>query len=132
MDCNGHDTDILASNGTERRSSARLQKLKSEKALRVRPEEKEEPENKKNVKVLKKRKVEKANVGSEVVENGDSKPEAELEVPNEKMESVEGGEMVVIAENGTTGVEKSAYARVTETLRTFNKHYLHFVQVSDL
>lgn len=30
------------------------------------------------------------------------------------------------------GTEKSSHARVTETLRIFNKHYLHFVQVSSI
>ncbi|GFY85144.1 hypothetical protein Acr_03g0019180 [Actinidia rufa] len=33
-----------------------------------------------------------------------------------------------VAESGI-GIEKSAHAKVTETLRTFNKLYLHFVQV---
>lgn len=36
-----------------------------------------------------------------------------------------------VSENGTAStLEKSDYAKVKETLRVFNKHYLHFVQVS--
>lgn len=163
MDCNGHVTDICESSPPERRSSARIQKLKSEKALRASPKEKEEPVNKKTVKVFKRRKMEEPikkktrSVGAKVAEigvsklesqvavlengvskletevtfpeNGISKLETEVAVPNERKNIVEGGEMVDTGVNGTiAGGDKSAYAMVTETLRIFNKHYLHFVQ----
>lgn len=32
-------------------------------------------------------------------------------------------------DSAIVAVEKSAYAKVTETLRKFNKYYLHFIQV---
>lgn len=159
MDCNGHAADICENSPPERRSSSRIQKLKREKALRPSPKKEEEVVNKKRaVKVYKRRKLgESVNnkagkvVDDKVVANGGvSMPAPEVVVPENGAKKDENE--VMVAENGVGGVlneggeavgggvsemalvggDKSAYARVTETLRIFNKHYLYFVQVSSL
>jgi euchromatic histone-lysine N-methyltransferase len=61
--------------------------------------------------------VEKISQGFEV---GDKPMNRSLEAEN-----------MAVGENGAASTfEKSDYAKVKETLRVFNKHYLHFVQVS--
>lgn len=63
--------------------------------------------------------------------NGAESGEASRKV-GKKRKAVENGKSdkndVVVAPIDDSD-DKSAYARVTETLRTFNRHYLHFVQV---
>ncbi|PSS18252.1 Histone-lysine N-methyltransferase [Actinidia chinensis var. chinensis] len=140
----------------ERRTSARIQKLKSEKSLCVRgreesPDHSEERVARKKPKVYERRKVnppeepkktkvhERKNVNpphTVVHDNkGSEGKEAILGSKESKnganAEGVQGAvtNMVLteVAESGI-GIEKSAHAKVTETLRTFNKLYLHFVQ----
>ncbi|KAA8548294.1 hypothetical protein F0562_004723 [Nyssa sinensis] len=142
LDCEKFNGNKSASPLSERRTSARIQKLMSEKALRVRRAEElsnhvEEKVIRKKTRVYQRRKVNLPNVGSQGVENKASEVDIPDMGPNETKNcaNVEVGAVVnmgltEVAESGFVG-EKSAYARVTETLRTFNKHYLHFVQKGD-
>ncbi|XP_057465707.1 histone-lysine N-methyltransferase, H3 lysine-9 specific SUVH4-like isoform X3 [Actinidia eriantha] len=140
----------------ERRISARIQKMKSEKALRVREREEssdhiEERVARKKTKVYERRKVnppeepkktkvhERKNVNpphTVVHDNKGSEGKVLILGSNESKNSANADgvqdavtNMVLteVAESGI-GIEKSAHAKVTETLRTFNKLYLHFVQ----
>ena len=90
---------------------------------------------KKKMKVCQKKKAEPVvNLDSPVVENGGS--EEIKEVISRPKEHANGGgsieamdmDIVKVAEEAIT--EKSAYARVIDTIRTFNTQYLHFVQVT--
>ncbi|KAK3003364.1 hypothetical protein RJ639_020184 [Escallonia herrerae] len=139
MEGNGVNGDCVV---IQRRSSARIQKLKTEMALRVRCRKDppaphaEEMGARKKTRVYQRRKVEVPDVKLRVVENGGSEFKADgflgpLE-SNGRAVVVDGGEkkdlsLVEGIDNGVVA-EKSVYARVTETLRSFNKHYLHFVQ----
>ncbi|KAK3039158.1 hypothetical protein RJ639_028904 [Escallonia herrerae] len=139
MEGNGVNGDCVV---IQRRSSARIQKLKTEMALRVRCRKDppaahaEEMGARKKTRVYQRRKVEVPDVKLGVVENGGSEFKADgflgpLE-SNGRAVVVDGGEkkdlsLVEGIDNGVVA-EKSVYARVTETLRSFNKHYLHFVQ----
>lgn len=128
----------------ERRFSARIQKLKSEKAscvnrLEEAPKSRSEQCSRKKEKGYK-RKKENTPAGSEelageadVLIVGSSDAVANCSMENGKSKNAESTDVV---DNGTVnvvttanGVEKSASAKVKETLRTFNKYYLHFVQV---
>ncbi|KAK2968816.1 hypothetical protein RJ640_028209, partial [Escallonia rubra] len=140
MEGNGVNGDCVVV--IQRRSSARIQKLKTEMALRVRCRKDppathaEEMGARKKTRVYQRRKVEVPDVKLGVVENGGSEFKADgflgpLE-SNGPAVVVDGGEkkdlsLVEGIDNGVVA-EKSVYARVTETLRSFNKHYLHFVQ----
>ena len=141
----------------ERRTSARIQKLKSEKALCVRdreesPDHSEERVARKKPKVYERRKVnqpeepkktkvhERKNVNPPHTVVHDNKgSESKVVILGSKesknsanAEGVQGAvKNLVLTEVAESGIwiEKSAHAKVTETLRTFNKLYLHFVQV---
>ncbi|KAI8541255.1 hypothetical protein RHMOL_Rhmol08G0047300 [Rhododendron molle] len=133
---NGISTSLSTGNGvSERRTSRRLQKLQSQKAVPVCY--KEDPVDNIEERVVRK----KAKVGKQRNQNSTSAV-APIVVDNkirEDNEAVSGpkndGCHVVAMSVGLTEVaetsakgEKSAYALVTDTLRTFNKHYLHCVQ----
>ncbi|CAK9166165.1 unnamed protein product [Ilex paraguariensis] len=138
MKCKGLDNRKSDSSPCERRSSARIKKLNSEKALRVCKREEfvnqeEDRVFRKKTRVQHRKTVDRPNVGSEI---GGS--EVQIEVLGSDVVKdcavVENDEklnmsLAEFTENGTVS-EKSAYTRVTETLRIFNKHYLHLVQVS--
>ncbi|CBI21273.3 hypothetical protein VitviT2T_022130 [Vitis vinifera] len=130
----------------ERRSSARIQKLKSEKAssvyrLEESPNSRPEQCSRKKTKVYQRRKANTHEGSEEVVGEAVSPTEGSSEAMDS--DCVENGEstnpvLMEVAANGivndvstTNVVEKSVYAKVKETLRTFNKYYLHFVQKGD-
>ncbi|XP_052195414.1 histone-lysine N-methyltransferase, H3 lysine-9 specific SUVH4 isoform X3 [Diospyros lotus] len=131
---------------SERRTSARIQKLKAEKALRLRCREEalgsmQEGVIRKKTRVCQRRKVSAPptadeNKGSEGGNVDDNKCSGGSNVPissNDGKDSAnDGGDRRAMVSTGSTeaGMEgdKSSYALVTKTLRIFNKHYLHFVQ----
>lgn len=116
---------------SRRRASARLQanKQRAEKEELVRKRvELLDDSNGRSAKVCRRR----VNVDDEAAEEntvGEVLVSSEGRTENEVVLGNLGGP------NGDTGgqsgalTEKSAHARVKETLRLFNKHYLHFVQV---
>ncbi|XP_028114775.1 histone-lysine N-methyltransferase, H3 lysine-9 specific SUVH4-like [Camellia sinensis] len=138
----------------ERRTSARIQKLKSEEAIRItssrrkdslnHTQEKLEKVVQKKTKVFKRRKVCPPEDVAPLVVDDDTKVsnsilgfEAEAKAKAKAKANANANETKDSAANiegvrGVTaagiGAEKSASALVTETLRAFNKHYLHFVQ----
>ncbi|GMP29966.1 hypothetical protein CsSME_00004847 [Camellia sinensis var. sinensis] len=142
----------------ERRTSARIQKLKSEEAIRItssrrkdslnHTQEKLEKVVQKKTKVFKRRKVCPPEDVAPLVVDDDTKVsnsilgfEAEAKAKakakananananaNETKDSAANIEGVRGVTAAGIGAEKSASALVTETLRAFNKHYLHFVQ----
>ncbi|XP_023749281.1 histone-lysine N-methyltransferase, H3 lysine-9 specific SUVH4 [Lactuca sativa] len=138
--CGGVDSQATHTCSPARRISARIQKNEKNKAaVRLRQQEEEsltktEKPTKKQRLNYNKKKVISGNVQTQVVQddgkrtvvtsNSDGDTEHK-EKPNgeEKREDVENGS----ACKGQVG-EKSAYAMVTDTIRAFNKHYLHFVQ----
>lgn len=91
---------------------------------------------KKKMKVCQKKKAEPAvKLDSPVVENGGSEEIKEVVIRPKEHANGGGGsieamdmDLVKVAEEAIT--EKSAYARVIDTIRTFNTQYLHFVQVT--
>uniref|UniRef100_A0A2C9W119 Histone-lysine N-methyltransferase n=1 Tax=Manihot esculenta TaxID=3983 RepID=A0A2C9W119_MANES len=122
---------------SQRRTSARIQatrqRAEKEELVRKRVElldENEEEGSNKRTSVYSRRRVNVENV-SDVVEE---RKESEDFVPSEVVKPA--GEVVKANFGGQNGVvcggggasEKSVFARVKETLRLFNKHYLHFVQ----
>ncbi|XP_059640250.1 histone-lysine N-methyltransferase, H3 lysine-9 specific SUVH4-like [Cornus florida] len=171
---------MVSDDVSKRRSSARIQKLKSKKALLLRCREEslnhleEEKVHRKKCRTYQKRNLDMSNAASQsqVVESNGSDVKEEkvhrkkyrtyqkrkLDMSNAASQSqvvesngsdvntqvlgsngttidganVDGGAMMdmvmtEVAEGGTV-VEKSASARATDTLRAFNKHYLHFIQ----
>lgn len=137
----GVDSQATHTCSPARRISAWIQKNEKNKVVvRLRQQEEEsltkiEKPTKKQRLNYNKKKVISGNVQTQVVQddgkrtvvtsNSDGDTEHK-EKPNgeEKREDVENGS----ACKGQVG-EKSAYAMVTDTIRAFNKHYLHFVQV---
>lgn len=121
----------------ERRSSARIQKLNSERSLSGCKESKYkevEPEREKK-KSVKRKRIEKPKAGSKIEET------VQVKAPSEAVES-NGGEVVEAAVedvvpaaepetngNENEGGSRSAYAVVRAAVRSFYTHYLHFVQV---
>ncbi|XP_012067354.1 histone-lysine N-methyltransferase, H3 lysine-9 specific SUVH4 isoform X2 [Jatropha curcas] len=125
---------------TRRRVSARIQSTKlraeKEKLVRKRVELLDENEGggdgKKRTNVYTRRRVNVENLTEEVVLE---KTVSEVVKPaGEAVNLNNGGQNGAVGgSEGVTGgvscvTEKSAHARVKETLRLFNKHYLHFVQ----
>lgn len=113
-----------------RRSSSRVQTMNNNKeAARLRRKE-EESSLAKEQPVKKKIRVNKKGASSstdsnlqilnEAVGNGVVEVEPNLEVAEIRPQIVEVGE-------GSDG--QSAYAKITNTIRNFYKHFLHFVQV---
>ncbi|KAK4346150.1 hypothetical protein RND71_032489 [Anisodus tanguticus] len=96
-----------------RRCSMRIKTLKSEEQARCRSSIVEP-------KVFKKRKVDTPS-SQAVVDN---------DVVTDHPVVAEASQSQSPQINGNA-IEKSAHARVTETIRRFNKHYLHFVQVGN-
>ena len=127
----------------ERRFSARIQKLKSEKAsfvnrLEEAPNSRPEQCWNKRPKVYQRRKGNSREESEEVVGEavsptvGSSEAVDDDSAENGESKNPEIVENVIVNDVSTAnGVEKSAYAKVKETLRIFNKFYLHFVQVSN-
>ncbi|XP_030539455.2 histone-lysine N-methyltransferase, H3 lysine-9 specific SUVH4 [Rhodamnia argentea] len=130
--------------GTQRRCSARIQtKQRAEKELLVRRRV-ELLDNGDGVTSTGKRR----NVGGRGKSGGESAGKEGPEVEESEVEAVGGAEIVGISvepasagsgvqresqvaaggDNVAPMVEKSDFAKVKETLRLFNKHYLHFVQ----
>uniref|UniRef100_A0A165XHG0 Histone-lysine N-methyltransferase n=1 Tax=Daucus carota subsp. sativus TaxID=79200 RepID=A0A165XHG0_DAUCS len=120
----------------ERRSSARIRKLNSERSLSGCKESKYkevEPEREKK-KSVKRKRIEKPKAGSKIEEA------VQVKAPSEAVESNGGevaeaaGEDVVPAAepesngNENEGGSRSAYAVVRAAVRCFYTHYLHFVQ----
>ncbi|KAJ8566869.1 hypothetical protein K7X08_019077 [Anisodus acutangulus] len=97
-----------------RRCSMRIKTLKSEEQARCRSSIVEP-------KVFKKRKVDTPS-SQAVVDN---------DVVTDHPVVAEASQSQSPQLNGN-GIEKSAHARVTETIRRFNKHYLHFVQEEEI
>ncbi|KAL6994530.1 hypothetical protein U1Q18_012632 [Sarracenia purpurea var. burkii] len=138
----------------ERRISARIQKMTNLKAIHLhsRKESSDHIEEKvvrKKAKVHENGYMNPPDVGPGVVDDSKCSKGKEMVLgSNESRDSAnaEGGQRangsanaegcqgalngIVLTELAVSGVggEKSAYALVTETLRTFNKHYLHLVQ----
>lgn len=125
---------------TERRSSARIQKLNSEKAVRLRGRS-NNPEEKvvrKKIRLYERRK------GSQPDHVGDDNKSSEGNTNkvvlgsnnNNKSngcssnveEAARVSRSIEVAEETGVGGGKSACALVTETLRSFSRHFLHFVQ----
>ncbi|GAB4848623.1 Histone-lysine N-methyltransferase, H3 lysine-9 specific suvh4 [Ancistrocladus abbreviatus] len=129
--------------GTERRMSARIRKLKIEKARKVCYEEKslkqsEHSSPRKKARSYQKRKGNASNGSEKVVEDKGFEIVRNMLGTDEALDltNIEGGELMnlglqvetVNSEGGGIVVEKSTNLRVKETLRLFNKYYLHFVQ----
>lgn len=119
-----------------RRESARIKdKRIAEKELRVRqrvellnaqPDVAVEGGRRKRIKHCYSRRASVKNAHGEVEKISDGFDVADKPV-NRSLEA----ENTAVTENGTASIfEKSDYAKVKDTLRVFNKHYLHFVQVS--
>ncbi|KAL4568096.1 hypothetical protein LXL04_023697 [Taraxacum kok-saghyz] len=138
--CGGVDTQVTHTCSPVRRISARIQKSEKEKAaIRLRQQEEEsitkveKPAKKQRLNYNKKKGI-SDNVRTQVVHDEGkltvvaSNSEAGTE-HKEKLKDEQTGEEI---ENGSTCKgqigEKSVYAMVTDTIRAFNKHYLHFVQ----
>ncbi|CAI9755543.1 unnamed protein product [Fraxinus pennsylvanica] len=112
-----------------RRSSARLQKMRNQKlTVEVSAKnnsgtnriEKESGVSRKNTgRVYKKRKVETPH-HTVLLQNG------AIGEASEARELVNGGNTITSTNCALVG--KSSHTMVTETLRTFNKYYLHFIQ----
>lgn len=134
-----NENDDVSARGT--RTSARIQKLKSTKeAVRRREQEeavtKVEKPLKKQRRQYNKRKGETSNVLTELVRDEDvCNGVVDL---NGSMVNNEGGicdekkEMTVFSPPKGQNGEKSSYSMVTDTVRAFYKHFLHFVQVFKL
>ncbi|KAM7509323.1 hypothetical protein LguiA_019776 [Lonicera macranthoides] len=118
-----------------RRMSSRIQNMQAVQARkRENSSRVEQMVVKKKMKVCQKKKAEPAvKLDSPVVENGGSEEIKEVVVRPKEHANGGGGsieamdmDLVKVAEEAIT--EKSAYARVIDTIRTFNTQYLHFVQ----
>jgi [histone H3]-lysine9 N-trimethyltransferase EHMT len=70
-----------------------------------------------------------AQQGAKSPDKKDSKDEAGEKKPTPMIAALPVSCAGVAAEDDATGTGKSAKLRVKETLRAFNSHYLHFVQV---
>ncbi|XP_050224830.1 histone-lysine N-methyltransferase, H3 lysine-9 specific SUVH4-like [Mercurialis annua] len=123
----------------ERRVSPRLQasaKQRAEKKELVRKRvellnESEESLSKKRAGVHRNRRVNVQNTDENKNVPADKEVHDVTKVIATESETVNNTAAVVAVTGGDGGgavVEKSVYARVKETLRLFNKHYLHFVQ----
>lgn len=121
----------------QRRTSARVQsKQKVDKELLVRRrvellDDREDASDRKKTKRCK-RSCNDKNVGKEEVVGGQRRVNKleESTLLDDKSTNV-GSVEVVDSGNGTGNfVDKSDFVKVKETIRLFNKHYLHFVQVS--
>lgn len=115
----------MQSGQAERRVSARIQEKQREEKLRLGKRRVELPDDAErgsdakkkqhNVSRRKKRKEEDS-------VNLEDERKVPVQTTKNESESVNG--------NAVNLAEKSDHAKVKETLRLFNKHYLHFVQVS--
>ncbi|XP_058179900.1 histone-lysine N-methyltransferase, H3 lysine-9 specific SUVH4-like [Rhododendron vialii] len=133
---NGISTSLSTGNGvSERRTSRRLQKLQSQKAVPVCYKEDpvdniEERVGRKKAKVGKQRNQNSTSVVEPIVVDNKTREDNDV-VFGPKNDGCHVAAMSVglteVAETSAKG-EKSAYALVTDTLRTFNKHYLLCVQ----
>lgn len=134
---NGISTSLSTGYGvSERRTSRRLQKLQSQKAGPVCYKEDpvdniEERVVRKKAKVGKQRNQNSTSVVAPIVVDNKTREDNDV-VSGPKNDECHVAAMSVglteVAETSAKG-EKSAYAMVTDTLRTFNKHYLLCVQV---
>lgn len=114
-----------------RRSSARLQKMQNQKSSSV--EVSAENESGSNG-IRKESSVSRKNTGRAYRKRKVETPHATVLPQNgvvgeatETPEMVNGGDTIISSSDSLVG--KSAHTKVTETLRTFNKYYLHFIQV---
>ncbi|KAG5534650.1 hypothetical protein RHGRI_022689 [Rhododendron griersonianum] len=134
---NGISTSLSTGYGvSERRTSRRLQKLQSQKAGPVCYKEDpvdniEERVVRKKAKVGKQRNQNSTSVVAPIVVDNKTREDNDV-VSGPKNDECHVAAMSVglteVAETSAKG-EKSAYAMVTDTLRTFNKHYLLCVQM---
>ncbi|XP_022863184.1 histone-lysine N-methyltransferase, H3 lysine-9 specific SUVH4-like isoform X2 [Olea europaea var. sylvestris] len=113
-----------------RRSSARLQKMQNQKSSSV--EVSAENESGSNG-IRKESSVSRKNTGRAYRKRKVETPHATVLPQNgvvgeatETPEMVNGGDTIISSSDSLVG--KSAHTKVTETLRTFNKYYLHFIQ----
>ncbi|KAJ0110670.1 hypothetical protein Patl1_02539 [Pistacia atlantica] len=126
----------LESGQAERRMSARIQEKQREEKLRLVKRRVEllgdteggsdGKKKQNNISSRKRRKEE----DSENAEEGDKVPVQTTKCESESMN----GNAVNLADKGDHVInlaEKSDHAKVKETLRLFNKHYLHFVQLEE-
>ncbi|XP_031255904.1 histone-lysine N-methyltransferase, H3 lysine-9 specific SUVH4 isoform X2 [Pistacia vera] len=126
----------LESGQAERRMSARIQEKQRVEKLRLVKRRVEllgdteggsdGKKKQNNISSRKRRKEE----DSENAEGGDKVPVQTTKCENESMN----GNAVNLADKGDHSInlaEKSDHAKVKETLRLFNKHYLHFVQLEE-
>ncbi|GMP29813.1 hypothetical protein CsSME_00004762 [Camellia sinensis var. sinensis] len=142
------EVSVNNSPALKRRASARIQKIKTEKALlRLRDEQEslkhvEEKVSRKKTRVYERKKVSVSPLlvldDNHHASSEANKVKPEIKYYSANAEGSRGAAFTEVAETQTqtetgtgigVGVEKSAYALVTETLRTFNKHYLHFIQL---
>lgn len=138
----GSNRDSENTEPAKRRYSARIQKLQSEKASsinRIAESPNSQPEQcvRKKPKVYYRRKGNTGEGSEEVVAEAVSPIVSSSQaMDNDIAENGESKNLEIVGNvtvNDVTtanAVEKSAYAKVKETLRIFNKHYLHYVQVS--
>ncbi|KAI3503648.1 hypothetical protein L1887_32095 [Cichorium endivia] len=136
----GFDTQATGTCSPARRMSARIQKNEKNKAA-IRLRQQEEESLTKTEKSMKKQRLDynkkkgiSGNVQTQVVQdegkqngvasnsNGCTEHKAIVKYEG-KREEIENGSTC----KGQVG-EKSAYAMVTDTIRAFNQHYLHYVQ----
>ncbi|MCD7455744.1 hypothetical protein HAX54_029421 [Datura stramonium] len=114
-----------------RRCSARIKSLKTEQeAQRARCRPIDDPALQKKAKVCKKRKVDSP---SQSVDNDVTA--TNVAVPNDCTHHPvpQASQSPHLSGSGNgNGNEKSSHVRVTETIRRFNKHYLHFVQEEEI
>lgn len=129
--CGGVDTEVTKICSPARRTSARIQQIKTTKAA-IRLREQEEESLTKTEKPVKKRgkglsgKVKPVAVHDDGIRTGIAPC---LNACMEHEEKVKGEEIKEEVEIGSPSTgEKSAYATVTNTIRAFNKNYLYFVQ----
>ncbi|XP_057982560.1 histone-lysine N-methyltransferase, H3 lysine-9 specific SUVH4 isoform X2 [Malania oleifera] len=130
------DTDGASSG---RRTSARIrERLKNKEAIlpanHVRHTEESAARSKK-IKVYHRRKGKAQNAGAETMEQRVPDIGSEALNLNEAVDAAYVQGLQGVAEKGivgegalANGVEISVHAKVKETIRTFNKHFLHFVQ----
>lgn len=127
----------------QRRKSNRIQKLQSQKALHIsykedHEEDLEERVVRKKAKLCKQRNPKPTSAGVSLVEDNKTCEENTISRPMDSEDSAVSDSgyiagmsvgLTEVGETGAKGEAKSAYALVMETLREFNKRYLHCVQV---
>lgn len=120
--------DVCTEALVPRRCSARIKSLKTEQRQRARCSPIDDPALQKKTKVYKKKKVD---TPSQSVDNDVTV--TNVAGPNDcTHHPVPQASQSPHLSGSGNGNEKSSHVRVTETIRRFNKHYLHFVQEEEI